>query len=70
MKKLIQWLAKVFDANIEKEVVKVKTETVVEKVTEVKYLGGTVHGDVTVEGDLIIIGDLRVSGCITIKKED
>lgn len=62
MKRLIKWLAKTFG---------VETERVaVEKVTEIRYVGSEVDGDVTVRGNLVINGNLRVTGCITIYKED
>lgn len=62
MKKLIIWLAKVFDVNIEREVVK--------KEIEYRYLTeGTIKGSVIVEGDLVIKGKLAVNGGITIYKD-
>lgn len=62
MKRLIKWLAKKFGVETER--------VVVEKVTEIRYIGNEVDGDVTVRGNLVINGDLRVTGCITIYKED
>ena len=61
MKKLILWLAKKFGVVTER--------VVIEKVTEVIYLGSEVDGDVTIHGDLLVKSDLKVTGCITIKKE-
>lgn len=66
MKKLIIWLAKVFDVNI------IEEKIVVKEVVEYRYLtNGVIEGDVFVEGNLTINGDLDVKGGITIyKKED
>lgn len=66
MKKMILWLAKTFNVCIEREVIKevVKKEIV----TEYRYLGGKVEGDVSIEGDLLIVGNLKVTGSVTIKK--
>ena len=57
MKKFIQWLAKVFNANITTE--KVVTKEVVKEVTTtkevIKYLtNGTIKGDVNVDGTLVV----------------
>lgn len=64
MKKLIVWLAKVFNVNIEVEKVVIKEVTKIEKeyVTE-----GVIEGDVTIKGNLLINGKLSVSGDVTIK---
>lgn len=60
MKKLIVWLAKIFNANIEVE------KIVVKEVVEYRYLTqGTIEGDVHVEGDLVVNGSLQVNGCVT-----
>lgn len=62
MKKIIIWLADVFNVNITKEVVK--------KEIEYRYLTeGTIKGSVFVEGDLVIKGKLSVNGGITIYKD-
>lgn len=58
MKKLIIWLAKVFNVDL----VRVEKEIV----TEVKYVtDGVIEGDVFIEGDLLINGELKVNGSIT-----
>lgn len=58
MKKIIIWLAKVFNVDL----VRVEKEIV----TEVKYLtDGEIQGDVFVEGNLLISGELKVNGSIT-----
>lgn len=64
MKKLIKWLARIFDVNIEVEKIVVKEVTKIEKeyVTE-----GVIEGDVIVKGNLLINGNLSVSGGVTIK---
>ena len=65
MKKFIQWLAKVFNANITTE--KVVTKEVVKEVT--KYLtAGTIDGDVKVDGNLIVNGKIEATGGITCLK--
>lgn len=72
MKKFIQWLAKVFNANItiEKVVVKevVKEVPIVKEVT--KYLtNGTIKGDVNVVGNLSVEGSITATGGITCYKK-
>ena len=65
MKKLIIWLAKVFNVNIVKETI-VKKEVV-----KYRYLtNGTIKGDVCVEGNLLIDGTLQVDGGVTIIKKE
>ena len=66
MKKLIKWLAKVFDVNIVKE--KIVTKEIVKEVIEYRYLtNGKIEGDVVVDGNLLVNGNLSVSGGVTIK---
>lgn len=72
MKKFIQWLAKVFNANITTE--KVVTKEVVKEVPVVKevikYLtNGTIKGDVNVAGNLVVNGKIEATGGITCYKE-
>ena len=72
MKKFIQWLAKVFNANITKE--KVVTKEVVKEVPVVKevikYLtNGTIKGDVNVVGNLVVNGKIEATGGITCYKK-
>lgn len=71
MKKFIQWLAKVFNANITTE--KVVTKEVVKEVPVVKevikYLtNGTIKGDVNVVGNLSVEGSITATGGITCLK--
>ena len=71
MKKFIQWLAKVFNANIttEKVVIKevVKEVPVVKEV--IKHLtNGTIKGDVNVDGNLVVDGKIEATGGITCLK--
>ena len=71
MKKFIQWLAKVFNANITTE--KVVTKEVVKEVPVVKevikYLtNGTIKGDVNVDGNLVVDGKIEATGGITCLK--
>lgn len=78
MKKFIQWLAKVFNANITTE--KVVTKEVVKEVTitkevpvvkeVIKYLtNGTIKGDVNVVGNLSVEGSITATGDITCYKK-
>ena len=72
MKKFIQWLAKVFNANITTE--KVVTKEVVKEVPVVKevikYLtNGTIKGDVNVVGNLVVNGKIEATGGITCYKK-
>lgn len=65
MKRFIQWLARVFNAEITKEVV---VERTVEKVV-VRYLpkDGVVAGNVTIEGNVVVTGSMRVTGSLDCK---
>lgn len=66
MKKLIKWLAKVFDVNIVTE--RIVTKEVVKEVVEYRYLTpGVIEGDVIVEGNLLVNGNLSVTDGVTIK---
>ena len=72
MKKFIQWLAKVFNANITTE--KVVTKEVVKEVTitkdVIKYLtNGTIKGDINVDGNLVVNGKIEATGGITCYKK-
>ena len=72
MKKFIQWLAKVFNANIttEKVVIKevVKEVPVVKEV--IKHLtNGIIKGDVNVVGNLSVEGSITATGGITCYKK-
>ena len=72
MKKFIQWLAKVFNANITTE--KVVTKEVVKEVPVVKevikYLtNGTIKGDVNIDGNLVVNGKIEATGGITCYKK-
>ena len=71
MKKFIQWLAKVFNANITTE--KVVTKEVVKEVPVVKEVikhltNGTIKGDVNVDGNRIVDGKIEATGGITCLK--
>ena len=72
MKKFIQWLAKVFNANITTE--KVVTKEVIKEVPVVKevikYLtNGTIKGDINVDGNLVVNGKIEATGGITCYKK-
>ena len=62
MKKFIQWLAKVFNANITIE--KIVTKEVVKYVTS-----GTIDGDVMVDGNLVVNGKIEATKGITCLKD-
>ena len=69
MKKLIIWLAKIFNVNLTVEKIIVK-EKVVEKQIA---LEGVIEGDVTVKGNLVVKGYLQADGeiaCYKIKEEE
>ncbi len=69
MKKLIIWLAKIFNVNLTVEKIIVK-EKVVEKQVA---LEGVIDGDITVKGNLVVKGYLYVDGdvsCYKIKEEE
>lgn len=61
MKKFIQWLAKVFNANITTE--KVVTKEVVKYVSP-----DTINGDIMVDGNLVVNGKIEATGGITCLK--
>lgn len=64
MKKVIIWLAKVFNANI------IQEKIVVKEVVEYRYLTqGVIEGDVFVDGNLVINGALEVIGGVTFLKK-
>ena len=72
MKKFIQWLAKVFNANITIE--KVVTKEVVKEVPVVKEVikhltNGTIKGDVNIDGNLVVNGKIEATGGITCYKK-
>lgn len=78
MKRFIQWLANVFNANITiekivtkvvtKEVPVVKEVTITKEVT--KYLtSGIIKGDVNVVGNLSVDGSITATGGITCLKD-
>ena len=62
MKKFIQWLAKVFNANITIE--KIVTKEVVKYVTS-----GTIDGDIKVDGNLVVNGKIEATKGITCLKD-
>lgn len=64
MKRLIVWLAKIFNANI------IEEKIVVKEVVEYRYLTqGEIVGDVFVDGNLVVNGSLQVKGGVTFNKE-
>ena len=72
MKKFIQWLAKVFNANITIE--KVVTKEIVKEVPVTKEVikhltNGTIKGDVNVDGNLVVNGKIEATGGITCYKK-
>ena len=72
MKKFIQWLANVFNANITTE--KVVTKEVVKEVPVVKEVikhltNGTIDDDIMVDGNLVVNGKIEATGGITCYKK-
>ncbi|MDL2243903.1 hypothetical protein LJC54_00135 [Parabacteroides sp. OttesenSCG-928-J18] len=65
MKKLIKWLAKVFNVNITKEIVVTEIK---EKIIY-KPINNTIHEDVFIEGNLIVTGDIVVTGDVICYKK-
>jgi hypothetical protein len=65
MKKILFWLADLFDIDLTVEKI-VKVETVREKQVT---LGGVVEGDVLVKGNLVVQGYLEVTGDVVCLKE-
>jgi hypothetical protein len=60
MKKLIIWLADVFNVNI--------TKVVEKEVIEYRYLvDGVYKGDIHIEGNLLVEGDVKIDGSLTFK---
>ena len=67
MKKIIQWLAKVFNANIVQEKIVYKEKTIYKSIDEYK------EGDMEVDGDLKVRGNLYVTKdiiCYKLKQEN
>lgn len=62
MKKIIRWLAKVFDANITIE--KIVTKEVVKYIAS----GTIIDGNVMVDGNLVVNGKIEATGGITCLK--
>ncbi len=73
MKKLIIWLAKIFNVNLTVEKITYK-DKIVEKVIEKQVaLEGVIDGDLTVKGDLVVKGYLYTDGeisCYKLKEEE
>lgn len=66
MKRIILWLAKVFNITVEQVV----TKEVIKEIETIRYLtNGEIKGDVSIDGNLIINGSLVVTGGITCYKE-
>ena len=62
MKKLIQWLAKIFKAEITVEKIVYKDKIVEVEVEKLISLDGEIIGDVTIKGNLVVTGSLNVTG--------
>ena len=68
MKKLIIWLAKMFNVSLEKEVIKYVTKEI-EVIKEKQIaLEGVIEGDITVKGNLVVEGSLKVNGEVACHK--
>jgi len=68
MKKFIQWLAKIFKAEITVEKIVYKDKIVEVEVEKLISLDGEIDGDVTIKGNLIVTGSLNVTGGVTCLK--
>lgn len=62
MKKFIQWLAKIFKAEITVEKIVYKDKIVEVEVEKLISLDGEIIGDVTIKGNLVVTGSLNVTG--------
>jgi cytoskeletal protein CcmA (bactofilin family) len=68
MKKFIQWLAKIFKAEITVEKIVYKDKIVEVEVEKLISLDGEIDGDVTIKGNLVVTGSLNVTGGVTCLK--
>ena len=68
MKKFIQWLAKIFKAEITVEKIVYKDKIVEIEVEKLISLDGEIDGDVTVRGNLLVTGSLKATGGVTCLK--
>ena len=68
MKKFIQWLAKIFKAEITVEKIVYKDKIVEVEVEKLISLDGEIIGDVTIKGNLVVTGSLNVTGGVTCMK--
>jgi cytoskeletal protein CcmA (bactofilin family) len=68
MKKFIQWLAKIFKAEITVEKIVYRDKIVEIEVEKLISLDGEIDGDVTVKGDLLVTGSLEATGGLTCLK--
>jgi cytoskeletal protein CcmA (bactofilin family) len=66
MKKFIQWLAKIFKAEITVEKIVYRDKIV--EVEKLISLDGEIIGDVTIKGNLVVTGSLNVTGGVTCLK--
>ncbi len=64
MKKIIRWLAKVFNANIDKVEIKYIEKEVIKYIQRDDIL----QGNITVKGNLIVEGYIYVTGDITCRE--
>jgi len=68
MKKFIQWLAKIFKAEITVEKIVYKDKIVEVEVEKLISLDGEIDGNVTIKGNLLVTGVLNVTGGVTCLK--
>ena len=68
MKKFIQWLAKIFKAEITVEKIVYRDKIVEVEVEKLISLEGEIDGDVTVKGNLLVTGSLNATGGVTCLK--
>jgi len=68
MKKVLLWLAKIFNVDLVTEKIIYRDKIVEVPVEKLIALEGTINGDVTVKGNLIVEGSLTVTGEVTCYK--
>jgi len=68
MKKVLFWLAKIFNVDLVTEKIIYRDKIVEVPVEKLIALEGTINGDVTVKGNLIVEGSLTVTGEVTCYK--
>ena len=68
MKKILFWLARIFNVDLTVEKIVYRDKIVEVEVEKLISLDGVIDGDVTVKGDLIVKGSLSGDGITCLKK--